>query len=142
MPFPLLLIFFLFLPLFLSSTHVPHFFFSLFFLLHTHTLTLFFFLLLSSFVTYHFLQTPELALLLPLPFFFFLIPFFLSPFSLSTYFLPLLKIYPYSFSFFPSFLFFSFTLFCSLFLPERSIDSQSSPSSSLFFSPFLLAHCL
>ena len=36
-------------PLFLSSTHVPHFFFS-FFLLHTHTLTLSssFFSLLSS----------------------------------------------------------------------------------------------
>ena len=123
--------FFLFFPLFfilhkrttfLFLSFFFFLFFPLFFLLHTHTLPLFFFLLLSSFAIYHFLQTQNVPALL-LPLFFFCFPLFLSPFSLSISFLPLLKIYPYSFLFFPSFLFFSFTLLCSSFFPEHSTDS-------------------
>ena len=122
--------FFLF---FLSSTHVPHFFFfffSLCFFSSTHIPSTFLFLLLSSFAIYHFFQAQNVLVLL-LPSFFY---FFIFFFSLSTSFLPLLKIYPYSFLFFfPSFLFFSFTLFCSLLFPEHSANSQSSPSVILFF---------
>ena len=135
----------------------PLFFFPSFFILHTHTAFLFLFFPFfysSTHVPLHFsFFTSFLFCNLPLPpnsrtfqlsFFLYFFFFFLSPFSLSTSFLPLLKIYPYSFLFFPSFLFFSFTLFCSLFFPERSTDSQSSPSVllpffSFFFSPFLLA---
>ena len=96
---------------------------------HTYPST-FLFLLLSSFAIYHFFQAQNVVVLL-LPSFFY---FFIFFFSLSTSFLPLLKIYPYSFLFFfPSFLFFSFTLFCSLLFPEHSADSQSSPSVILFF---------
>ena len=127
-------IFFFFL-FFFSSTHVP---------LHFSFFTSFFFCNLPL---------PPNSITFQLSFFLFFF-FFLSPFSLalhfslffSTSFLPLLKIYPYSFLFFPSFLFFSFTLFCSLFFPERSTDSQSSPSVLLPFPspppPFLLAHHL
>ena len=108
------LFFLFFSPLFLSSTHVvPHFFFSFFYLLHTHTLTLlfFYFFPLLQPTTSSKLRTFQLSFFL---FFFF---FFLSSF------LPLLKIYPYSYLFYPSFLYFSFTFFWSLFFPEHSIDS-------------------
>ena len=133
---------FFFFPSFLSSTHVLYFFsflFSLFFPLvfsppHTY-------LPLFSFYYFPLLQSITSSKLRVFQFSFFLFFFFFSPFSLITSFLPLLKIYPYSFLFFfPSFLFFSFTLFCSLFFPEHSTNSQSSPSIILFF--FFLAHCL
>ena len=73
-------------------TAFPFFFFLFFSPPHTYPYT-FLFLLLSSFVTYYFLQTPERSSSPSTSFFF-------SPFSLSTSFLPLLKIYPYSFLFF------------------------------------------
>ena len=137
------LFFFLFFPSFFILHTCTAFLFSFFFLLHTRTLTLFFFYF------FPFLQpttSSKLRTFQPSFFLFFFFFFFFVSFSLSTSFVPLLKIYPYSFLFFPSFLFFSFTLFCSLFFWERSIDSQSSPLVILplliFFFPFLLAHRL
>ena len=74
---------FFFFSLFFYPPHKYHisFFFPFFpplFFSSTRTLTPFLFFLLSSFLSYHFLQTPERSFL----FFFFF--FFLSPFSLST----------------------------------------------------------
>ena len=109
--------FLLFSPLFFSSTHIP---------LHFYFFTSFLFCNLPLPPNSEHSSSPSSS------FFFF---FFLSSF------LPLLKIYPYSFLFFfPSFLFFSFTLFCSLFFLERSTDSQSSPS--VILPLFFLAHRL
>ena len=88
-----------FFPFFFSSTHIP---------LHFYFFTSFLFCNLPLPPNSEHSSSPSSS------FFFF---FFLSSF------LPLLKIYPYSYLFYPSFLYFSFTFFWSLFFPEHSIDS-------------------
>ena len=135
------LFFFSFFSLFFYPPHtyrISFSFFPFFSPPHMYPYT-FLFLLLSSFVTYHFLQTPERSSS-PSSFFFFF--FFFFPFSLSTSFLPLQKIYPYSFlffsflfSFFPLFFLYSFLLFVFPRTFQKLTELSFSPSSSFFFSP-------
>ena len=130
-------IFFSFFPFFFPSFFILHargaafLFFPFFSPPHTYPYT-FIFLLLSSFATYHFLQTQNIpALLLPLFFFFF--PFFLSPFTKN---IPLLLSF---LSFFPLFFLYFFLVFVFPRTFHRLIELSFNHSSSSFFSPFSLS---
>ena len=145
--FPFSFLFFLF---FFPSFFILHargaafLFFPFFSPPHTYPYT-FIFLLLSSFATYHFLQTQNIpALLLPLFFFFFSFllfslfsQHFISPFTKN---IPLLLSF---LSFFPLFFLYFFLVFVFPRTFHRLIElSFNHSSSSFFFPPFLLAHRL
>ena len=128
----------IFFPLFLSSTHVPHFFFfsffpffSLCFFSSTHILFHFSFFTTFLFCNLSLLPSSERSSS-PSSFFFFF------PFYLSNSFLPLLKIYRYSFlflfSFFPLFFLYSFLLFAFPIAFHRLTELSFSHSFFFFLS--------